>query len=221
VDELTDPQRAVMRRAGLALAAIGLIDVGWCALCVAQGQSYSSSFNIFALGAGVLVYRGSTGAARFVVKGLSFFLGAFLLLPLVMPVLMPPRLLWLQLQRASAGSVLEGVGLYVGALGLLYWIRGMLARVSVHGTGGSAPPLHRSLAAAAGAAIPLFLAVILPLYQHGAAGQRAVIEAEGQAGPGYSFYVQQLSGSRSRGSARVVAYSDTELREVEVKWHDD
>src|SRR5262245_2257182 len=91
-----DAHRA-MRQAGLVLIMIGLLDIAWCAVAVVRGESYSSSLNIFALVAGVLVYRGNTGAARFVVMGLSFLLGGFLLMPLVLPVLMPLRLLWLQL----------------------------------------------------------------------------------------------------------------------------
>jgi hypothetical protein len=57
-----------MRRAGLALAAIGLLDIGYCFVAVARGESYSSSLNVFALVAGILVYRGSETAARFSIK---------------------------------------------------------------------------------------------------------------------------------------------------------
>ncbi len=85
MDVLTESQLRVMRRAGLALVAIGLLDIASCFVSLARGESYSSSLNIFALVAGILVCRGSTGAAKFVVRGLSFLLGAFLLLPVVMP----------------------------------------------------------------------------------------------------------------------------------------
>ena len=220
MDTLTESHLRVMRRAGLALAGIGLLDIASCFVSLARGESYSSSLNIFALVAGILVYRGNASAAKFVVSGLSFLLGGFLLLPVVMPVLMPVRLLWLQL-RLSPWPLLQTLAFYVALLAVLYWTRETLGALPVHGGGKKAPPLYRSVAAAVGAGIPLLLAVVLPLFMHSAAGRRAVAEAQGKVGPGYSFHVQQLNTSGSAGSAIVVAYSDSEIREVAVEWHDE
>jgi len=220
MDEVTDHQRAVMRRAGLVLVVIGLLDIAWCAVAVARGQNYSSSLNVFALAAGALVYRGSARAARFVMNGLSFLLGGVLLLPLLLPLFMPARLLWLEL-RLSPLWLLQAVATYVVVAGLLYWVRELLADIPIHGGGTRATPLYRSVPAALGAGIALLLAIVLPLFLHGAAGQRAVTEAERKVGPGYSFWVQRLDVSRSGGSAVVVAYTDTEVREVAVEWRDE
>ncbi len=46
--------RAILKRVGLVLIAVGLCDIIFMIYCVSQGQSYSSSFNIFAVIAGVL-----------------------------------------------------------------------------------------------------------------------------------------------------------------------
>jgi hypothetical protein len=209
-----------MRRAGLALGVIGLLDMAACLVSVALGQSYSSSLNIFALIAGVLVYRGSTGAARFVVQGLSFLLGGIILLPFVMLVLMPIRLLRLELKLAPM-ETLSWATVSAGLFALLLWIRASLGSLPLYPGGQRARPLHRSPAAAAGAGIPLLLAVFLPFFMQGESGHRAIAEAQREVGPGYSFYVGQLSTSGKSGAAVVTAYSDTEIRKVVVEWSDE
>lgn len=221
MDDLSDAQFTVMRRAGATLAVIGLLDIASCVVSIAHGASYSSSLNVFALVAGVLVYRGSGSAARLVVKGLSFLLGGFLLLPLVTPAITPTRLAWLLLKR-SPWHAAAGLTVYVSLLAVMYWIRQTLGELPIHGGQMKAPPLHRSLPAGLGAAIPLLLAVILPVSMAGPAGRRAVAEAARKVGPGYSFHVQQMSTSintsGTRGRATVVAYSDAEIRYVAVEW---
>src|SRR5260221_14210336 len=92
MERLTESDTTAVRRAGAARAGVGLLDIGACFVSVARGESYSSSLSIFALVAGILVYRGNAGAARFVVTSLSFLLGALLLVPVSLPFVMPPKL---------------------------------------------------------------------------------------------------------------------------------
>jgi tetratricopeptide (TPR) repeat protein len=72
-----------------------------------------------------------------------------------------------------------------------------------------------------GAGIPLLLAVFVPLFMQGESTHRAVTAAQREVGPGYSFYVGQLSTSGNGGAAVVTAYSDTEIRKVVVEWSDE
>ena len=218
-DDLTEAQLAVMRRAGVILVMIGVLDIVSCFIAVSRGASYSSSLNVFALVAGILIYRGSARAARLVVKGLSFLLGGFLLLPALMLVVTPWRLLLLQL-RLAPWSFISGGALFVVLMAVLYWVRHLLGGLAIHIGGERARPLHRSVAAWVGACIPVCLAIAMPLFMQGTAGRRAVAQAQRQVGPGYSFYVQRLNTSGASGSALVVAYSDSDMREVEVEWHD-
>ena len=217
---LTEAQSGAMKRAGLVLALIGLFDIVQCGIAVMNGESYSSSLNVFALVTGILIYRGGTGAARFAQKGLSFILGALLVFPLLVPLLMPPRLLWLLL-RLSSLSALLGLVTIAALLALLYWIRATLASLPLYPGGANAPPLHKSRAALAGAALSLVIAVALSFALGGDSGQRAVEEARRKVGPGYSFFVQQLTAASKRGSATVIAYSQTEMKEVHVQWQDE
>jgi hypothetical protein len=215
VTTLTESDLSALRRAGLALAAIGVLDIASCALAVVRGRAYSSSLNVFALVAGIMVYRGHTGAARFVVRGLSFFLGALLVGPLVVPAFTPLRLLWVQMVLSPVPFV-EAVSLYVGLMAALYWIRQTVARVPLYAPARRVEPLHRSTAARVGAAIPLGLAIILPFWMNSGAGRRALAEAERQLGPRYSFHVTRLNQSTGGCTATVLAYTDAEVRELEV-----
>lgn len=52
------------KKAGIVLLIIGIIDVGIMAYCIANKISYSSSFNIFAVIAGVFLIKGRVKTAR-------------------------------------------------------------------------------------------------------------------------------------------------------------
>jgi hypothetical protein len=217
---LTDSHRRVMKRAGLALATIGVVDIAWCGMAIVRDQDYSSSLNVFALVAGALAYRQNLGAARFIVKALSFLLSLLLLMPVVAFVLTPSRVLWLHIRR-DPGSAVETAAVYAGLTALLFWIREMLARVPVHGQGEKATSLQRSVAGRLGAAMALAIVVVMLILMNGPAAKRAVREAENKAGPGYSYYVRRLSPSGSGGRAIVAAYNDIEIREIAVEWQAD
>lgn len=219
-DDLAEPQLAVMRKAGLVLAAVGLVDLASCILTVSRGGHHSSSLNIFALFAGLLVYRGSARAARFVVRGLSFLLGGFILVPLPLIAANPWRLLLLQI-RLSAWSFIQGAAMYLALVAVLFWVRHLLGGLRIHAQGEAARPLHRSIAAWIGAGIPICLAVVLPVSLASDGGRRAAAEARRQLGPGYSFHVQQLSTWGGSGRAVVAAYTDSQLRYVTVQWDDN
>ena len=60
------------RKVGITLLIIGIIDIGVMAYCISNSISYSSSFNIFAVIAGVLLMKGSVKTAR-IIRWISAF----------------------------------------------------------------------------------------------------------------------------------------------------
>ena len=58
--------RAILRRVGLLLIVIGVLDVGYMIYCIVNGESYSSGLNIFAIVAGIFLIRGHLGAVGLV-----------------------------------------------------------------------------------------------------------------------------------------------------------
>jgi hypothetical protein len=81
--------RSILGRAGFVLVAIGLIDVGWMIYCMINGISYSSSLNIFAVVAGILLIRGGLKTAG-IVRWLALLaVSALLTVAVVLPFLQP------------------------------------------------------------------------------------------------------------------------------------
>ena len=56
--------RSVLRCVGNAFILYGLSDLGMLAWCAWQGENCSSSFNLFAVVAGLLIRRGNLRVAR-------------------------------------------------------------------------------------------------------------------------------------------------------------
>src|SRR6266700_7722065 len=113
--------RAILKRVGLVLVVIGLIDVGVMVYSIVNRQSYSSSFNIFAVIAGIFLMRGGLRTAGLVRWFSVFMLVGFLALAVVAPFLQPLDLSLTEL-RLNPGSFLIGVIFYFFVLGLLYWV---------------------------------------------------------------------------------------------------
>lgn len=217
--------RAILKRAGLVLLAVGSIDIGWMIYSIVNGISYSSSLNIFAVIAGILLIRGGLKTAGFVRWFALFFLSALLALAVTFPLLQPIGLTLAEI-RFDTGSVIVSIffTLLIGAF--LYWISTELGRESIHlaredaglkRTGARVPM-------ACGAGAVLLACVMLIVFLNGESAERAKIEAAKVVGPGYSLHITSLSvnysGRRQSGSAVVAAWNNKEVRHVPVHWEE-
>jgi len=116
--------RAILKRVGIALVIVGVLDIADMIYCIATDQSYVTSFNIPAIIAGIFLMRGSLGAARLV----AWFFALYLTLLVVGAILSTPfmyssGLLAAQLKLDPVGVVvlsLVGILLLV-FLGWGYW----------------------------------------------------------------------------------------------------
>jgi hypothetical protein len=84
------PYLIKLRKCGWVLLFIGIIDIVFMIYCIVNKTSYSSSFNIFAVIAGVYLIRGNLKAARltslFAAFLFSGFTGALLIGPFLLPL---------------------------------------------------------------------------------------------------------------------------------------
>jgi hypothetical protein len=94
----------VLKRVGLVLVVVGLIDIGIMIYCIAKKISYSSSFNIFAVVAGIFLIRGSLRAAGTVLWFATFYLTAFTSLLVASPLFLPPGLALIEARLYRCGS---------------------------------------------------------------------------------------------------------------------
>ena len=116
-----DDYRSSLRVVGISLIVIGVLDIGWMAWCIAHNQGYSSSFNIFAIIAGILLVRGGLRTANIVAFFSAFILSTSVGMLLVSPFLMPFDLMFAYL-RVHPVSFSVSLIIGFGVIVLLAWI---------------------------------------------------------------------------------------------------
>jgi hypothetical protein len=224
-----DDCRTVLRKVGLALIVVGLLDIGWMVYCLSRGWGYRSSFNVFALVAGILLARGSLPTARVVAFFSAFLLtgsaGIALLFPIVMRV--PLDLVWLYVRLHPLMAI--GFLLLVPALlVLLAWTCRTPTKPVVL-TAMDQQRIdyrHWCYRPSGGFVAGALLSVILAAFVGGSLRSGTVAQAKAEArarvGPGYQLFVSSLYprfglGGPTGISATVVAYSEHEVRAVPVE----
>ncbi|MBB6245689.1 hypothetical protein [Rhodanobacter sp. A1T4] len=210
----------IMRRVGKVLIVVGLIDICFMVYCLANGKGYSSSLNIFALVAGIFLWRGSMRAARLVTRYSAFGLAGGLGLCLLLVPFMRPAGLWLAEFRLSPLVTLASIAMMVVMLGLLLWTyREMRSPAVVAGlvaaSEDSAVPVRYFVI---GALIPLFIAVIFHFTLHGDIGAKAIELAKAKYGDSYQYSPTSFSEAGSHASVTLDAYNSHEIKSVTVGW---
>jgi hypothetical protein len=230
--EATPPEAvsssSVLRSVGVVLIIIGALDIAWMIHVISSGHGYSSSFNIFAVIAGVLLYRQSLRTARFVSLFAAFFFSAFVGVLLVLPLIFPIALIHTYLRVTPLSSLLGWGVLAIAFLALLWWVRRSLTSSSVQRmmrSGGLADTKfwHRPNAGFLfGAGFAALLALIYTLTGQGDTASEAIKRARAEKGPGYNYFVSGLSTSWSGDTgthvqATVLVYTDSAIETVSVE----
>jgi len=213
----------ILRRVGLVLIVIGVLDVGVMIYCIIHRVRYSSSFNVFAIIAGIFLMRGSLRAAGVIATMASFMLAVFLGITLAWPIFLSPGLAFAALRIYPMKSLAYVIFL-TAFLGFLFWVvRQLRCEIVLAATKRSATDI-RSLTGPilAGAAIVLILAPIMRSTLRSDRAKRAEQIAAGEVGNGYSFCVTSMKTVRtSRGktaTAVVTAWNDHEIRQIQVNF---
>ncbi|MDP3835054.1 MAG: hypothetical protein Q8Q82_13920 [Hydrogenophaga sp.] len=221
----TAPHYPYLKRTGLALLALGLIDIAVLIYCIAHRISYSSSFNIFAVIAGVLLLRGSLRTAS-AVRWLSAFMGAaFVAMLFVWPLVQPWELTFLQI-RLSPFQSLFTLLIFILMVALLAWLYHQLGNQAVLDARSAAGRRARDMRipAAIGVGMVVLLAAALPMLLEGDSGRKAKELAQQQLGTGYKYHVSSLRISKTSQStsvaAAVTAWNSEEVRTVPVSWQE-
>ena len=212
-----------LRRVGLVLMLVGAADIALMIYTVAHGRSYSSSLNIFALVAGILVYRGRLGATRVVAHAAAFMFAALVGVIVFLPLVVPSDLVVISARLYPESWALT-VLFTVAGLAALAWIRGQLTTGSVAAaferSGGQVP--RTTIALATGAVLSLVAVLAVRAAIGGESAQRAMGRAREQVGGDYRFLVTNMTLSYGRegkrGQALVLAYRPGEMRPVLVSF---
>jgi hypothetical protein len=212
--------RSILRRVGAVLIAVGAIDIAFMVYCITNKVSYSSSFNVFAVVAGLFLWFGHLGAVRFITAAAAFFFSGFLVVMVIFVPFGEPLALRALTFRQHPIETLLSLLLAAGVVALMYWIYAQLRSPSVlearKVAGQSVQP--PKLAFVVGALIPILLLGIMITVEHGEIGRTAVELAKLQVGEGYDFHLESWSSSGGSGRATVIAFNSVEVKAVEVEW---
>lgn len=215
----------LLKKTGLVLVVVGLLDIGLMIYAIANQVSYSSSLNVFAVVAGVFLWRGNLRAASAVRWLALFFLAAMVLLSVMSPLLLPLGLLATYFQVKPLTFV-GSLSAFAVALLLFGWLAKQLSADPIKAARQAAGRKERD------ARIPLFvgatLAVVLAgvnfTVQRSDSAARAVGEARGQLGEGYDFHVSSINyRSSSEGtvvSGVVTAWKSGTIKELPFQWRE-
>lgn len=215
----------ILKRVGAVLILVGLLDIALMIYCIANDISYSSSFNIFAVIAGIFLLRGSLRAAAVVRWFAVFMLAALVTLPVAWPFLQPLGLTLMQLRLNPRNAVMTAI---YGAffLGLLFWIARELGRAPIQAAMIQEGRKWRNMRipAAVGVGLVLILGIFVTRLLGGESAKRAKSMAEQQIGPGYRFHVSSLNIAENNGetavSAVVTAWNDKDIKSIPVHWEE-
>lgn len=211
--------RAILKRVGIVLIAVGILDMAYMVYCISQGQSYSSSLNIPAVVAGVFLLRASLRAVHivkwFAAFMLSYFVSVFILLPFV-----KPAELWATEFRLDPVGLCMSLLLTIMPIALHLWIYTQLRAASVvsasvkSGHSASTPKLAFIL----GVALVVLPVGMMHFTRGGADGAKAVEVARAKYGENYKYHLTGMRWSNGNVQASLTAYNEQEIKPVQVEW---
>lgn len=217
--------RSILRRAGFVLVVVGLVDIGWMIYCIVNGISYSSSLNIFAVVAGILLIRGGLKTAGIVRWLAMFFVSAFAALVAIFPFLQPVGLTLAEIRFNTVG-VVTSVFFAVVITAALYWVARELGRepIQVARAAAGFKRGNTRMPVFCGIGVVVAGSVMLAFFLSGESANRAKQEAAKEIGPGFALHVTSLmineSGRHKSVSAVVAAWNDKEVRDISVHWEE-
>jgi hypothetical protein len=217
------PYGEILKRVGAALVLVGLVDFGWMIYCIVHKMSYSSSLNLFAVGAGVLMMRGSLRTASYVRWFSVFFVSGFGAALLAWPAIQPMNVTLTEF-RLHKEPAIVGACVTLLVVAVLYWVATTLGDEQVKTASRAAGVRPRDVRWAAAAAICLMIGLTIAMHfiLGGERAQQMMSIAEKELGPGYELHVKSLTFSQRGGdksfSGVVIAWNDREVREIPVSW---
>ncbi|GLQ50905.1 hypothetical protein ACFFJT_06355 [Dyella flava] len=212
----------VLKRVARVLIVAGLIDIAYMVYCIAHKQGYSSGLNIFAVIAGIFLWRGHLGAVRIVTRFTALMIAvAFGLFVFLLPMLQPTGL-WLAEFEINPIRTIVGCVTVVVMFVLLIWVYRQLRVDSVVQALGRAgqPTAPPKLAFGLGAVITIFLTVVFHFTLGGSAGSKAIELAKAKYGDQYQYAPNAISWAGNHALARLTAYNEHEIKTVVVEWSD-
>jgi uncharacterized protein YjeT (DUF2065 family) len=213
----------ILRRVGTVLIVIGVIDIAAMIYFISNGQSYSSSLNIFALVAGIFIRRGGMRASSLVRWAACATLPAMAFMAIASYAMQPFDLTLTQL-RLFPGASFASAALVIGYCALAIWVVRELGREPVLAARAAAgrPLRNMRIPFALGLVGVLVGAGLMMSLLGGKRADRAQAAAAEKLGADYRYHVNSMNIVSNNGatavSASVVAWNANAVINVPVEW---
>jgi glucan phosphoethanolaminetransferase (alkaline phosphatase superfamily) len=207
------------KNAGIALLAIGILDVGFMVYCIVNNINYSSSFNIFAVIAGIFLIKRSASTAR-IVRWLTVFFAIALVCSTLALFFITPFDLQITQLRLNPLPIISQLLLSILVITALVWIHLQLSTpdaLNILRQAGYKTDKPKS-AYIAGFVLSVLVLVFLAIFMTGESAQKAKALAQKQLGSEYQYYISTMSTSGNSGQASIIAYRKNEIKDIQVKW---
>ena len=189
---------------------------------------YSSSFNIFAIVAGVFLYRGNLKSVRIVRWFSAFLSSAFVKMMLLFPFFMPIDLMTTYFKLHPIAFVAYS-SIAIALIILLVWVyqtlnsEAILAAIAQNNVDNKWLWRKPKNGFIFGVCLPILLVITISVSFSGETAEKAKFEAEKIAGLGYKYAVTSLNvnstfGSKTYYRADVTAYNSTEIKQLHLEW---
>ena len=210
---------AILKRVGVTLTIVGALDLVIMIVSIVKHVSYSSSFNIFAVVAGIYLIKGSIRAARVVHWIVASMLVAFIGMTIVQLVIRPIQLTITWYKMNPYGHV-ASYSFTLLVIAFLLWIFTQLSKPEVMAARKEAgfrtgPPVYAYVLSTIAL---LGFSVAMLVVNHGETANIVKKLATKELGEGYSYYIDSISWSNAGNMATVIAYTENDIKGIRVSW---
>ena len=213
-----EEHKIILKKVGVALLVVGLFDIGVMVYCIVNKLSYSSSFNVFAVIAGILLWRGSIKTARVVEWFGSFMFMGFIGIILAFMVVEPFSLKVARFNVEPMYTTASYLFAFV-AIAFIFWMTRELSKEpilearKVAGLSVGKPVLAYAL----GGLLATGLAFAMYWSNHGDSGRLVKAKANEVYGDSYKIYVSGMNWAGSSVSAQMLAFNELEILQFAVE----
>jgi hypothetical protein len=213
--------KILLQAPGKVLIFAGLADIGIMIYCIINKVNYSSSFNIFAVIAGILLLRGSLKTANIAAKFLALFIGmAAIILPYYL-ITMPVDYIVVSF-KLHPGNMIFTVLIITALCVFMIWTYKALTTPAILKILEEQKIITKTFwkqpkaGFAAGVVLGAALSALLFFMFSGPMKEMIESKAKEQTGPGYKYHIVNFNSSNANYRATVAAYNDDEIKEVEI-----
>ncbi len=211
----------IINKVGIALCVVGVIDAIVFIYCTYNDINYSSSFNVFAVIAGLFLIKGSIRAARIVTLFSAFLLASFVGLLFTFPLMQPVELQLIDFKLNPVSRQISFVFILF-AIGFIYWVYRQLSSEPVMLARKKAGLSYGfpKQAVALGIILVAGLSFSMNNLSSSDSAHLAKTKASEIYGKNYAYHVTHINSSEGNVFARLTAYNEYEIRSVEVEWQE-